>query len=110
MLRSANAKGRGELEGERAQRVERMRKRNCCTRVNSFLRKTLPLAPRDAVEKSFPTRTKATQPLTWRPGPTSHTAGVRVSECEEGEPPREERIAAHGSAPLHLHRKQRPSP
>jgi hypothetical protein len=28
---SANAKGRGELKGKRAQRVKRMRKRNCCT-------------------------------------------------------------------------------
>jgi hypothetical protein len=25
--------------------------------------------------------------MTRGPGPTSHTAGVRVSECEEGEPP-----------------------
>jgi hypothetical protein len=28
---SVNAKGHEKLEGERAQRVERMRKRNCCT-------------------------------------------------------------------------------
>jgi hypothetical protein len=43
------------------------------------------------------------------PVPTSHTAGVRFSECEEGEPPRKERTTARGSAPLHLRRKQWPS-
>jgi hypothetical protein len=37
--------------------------------VNPFSRKTLPLAPQDAAEKSCPTRTKATQPMTWGPGP-----------------------------------------
>jgi hypothetical protein len=46
--------------------------------------------------------------MTQGPGPTSHTAGVRVSECKEGEPPREERTAARGSAPLHLRRKNGP--
>jgi hypothetical protein len=54
-------------------------------------------------------RTKATQPMTRGPESTSHTAGVLVSECEEGEPPREERTAARGSVPLHLRRKRRPS-
>jgi hypothetical protein len=34
---------------------------------------------------------------------------VRVFECEEAEPPREEHAAARGGAPLHLRRKQRPS-
>jgi hypothetical protein len=48
-------------------------------------------------------RTKATQPMTRGPGPTSHTTGMLVSECEEGEPPREERTTARGSVPLHLH-------
>jgi hypothetical protein len=36
-------------------------------------------------------------------GPTSHTAGMLVSKCEEGEPPCEEQIAA----PLRLRQKQR---
>jgi hypothetical protein len=43
------------------------------------------------------------------PGSKSHTAGVLVSKCGDGEPPREERTAARGSAPLHLRLKQRPS-
>jgi hypothetical protein len=44
--------------------------------------------------------------MTRGPEPTSHTAGVRASECEEGEPPRNERITAHSSVPLHLRRKK----
>jgi hypothetical protein len=47
----------------------------------------------------------ADQPLARGPGPTSHTPWASVSECEEGEPPREERTAA----PLHLRRKQQTS-
>jgi hypothetical protein len=34
--------------------------------------------------------------------PTCHAPGVLVPECEEGEPPHEERAAARGSVPLHL--------
>jgi hypothetical protein len=34
---------------------------------------------------------------------------MSASECEEGKPPREEKTAACGSAPLHLHRNQRPN-
>jgi hypothetical protein len=59
-------------------------------------------------QKISPNATKTAQSMTRGPEPTSHTAGVLVSECE-GEPPREERAAARGSAPLHLRRKQRPS-
>jgi hypothetical protein len=78
---SVNAKGRGELEGERAQQLGRMRKRNCCTRGESLFKEDSPAhAPRRR-RKSCPTRTKATQPLTRGPRPTSHTAGVWVSEC-----------------------------
>jgi hypothetical protein len=55
-------------------------------------------------------RTRATQPMTRGSGPTSHTAGMLVPECEEDEPPRGGQIATRGSAPLHLHRNQRPSP
>jgi hypothetical protein len=78
---NANAKGRGELEGERAQRVERMQKRNYCTRGESLFKEDSPARAPRCRKKSRPTRTKAIQPLTWGPGPTSHTAGVRVSEC-----------------------------
>jgi hypothetical protein len=98
-----------ELEGERAQQLERMRKRNCCTRGESLIKEGSPARALRCRRKSRPTRTKATQPMTRGPRPTSHTAGVRVFECEEGEPPREERTAARGSAPLYLRRKQWPS-
>jgi hypothetical protein len=88
--RNANAKGHGELEGERAHQLERMRKRNCCTWGESLFKEdSLARSPRGH-KKSCPTRTKAAQPMTRGPEPTSHTAGVRVSECEEGKPPREE--------------------
>jgi hypothetical protein len=88
---------------------EKIRKCNCCTRGESLFKEdSLARAPRRHRE-SPPTRTNATQPMTRRPGPTSHTTGVRVSECKEGEPPHDERTAARGSVPLHLCRKQRPS-
>jgi hypothetical protein len=94
---STNAKGRGELEGERAQRVERMRKRNCRTRGESLFKEGPPArAPRHR-KKLHPTRTEATQPMTQGPGPTSHPPWASASECEEGEPPREERTTARGS-------------
>jgi hypothetical protein len=32
-------------------------------------------------------RTRATQPMTRGPDPTSHTAGMLVPECKKGEPP-----------------------
>jgi hypothetical protein len=96
--------GRGELEGERAQQLERMRKRNCCTRGESLFKEESPASAPRRRRKSRPARTKVAQPITRGPGPTSHAAGVRVAECEEGEPPR-----VRGSAPLHLRRKQQPS-
>jgi hypothetical protein len=77
--------------------------------VNPFSRKTFPLAPRDATGNIARCAPKAAQPMTRGPGPTRHTAGMRASACEEGEPPREERTAARGSTPLHLCRKQRPN-
>jgi hypothetical protein len=30
--------------------------------------------------------------MTWGPGPTSHTAGALVFECEEGKPPHKEHV------------------
>jgi hypothetical protein len=98
---SSKAKGRNSWE--------KMRNRNRCTRGESLFKEdSLARAPRHRRE-SRPTRSNATQPMTRGPGLTSHTAGVWVSEGEEGEPPREERTAACGSAPLQLRRKQRPS-
>jgi hypothetical protein len=51
----------------------------------------------------------AAQPLTWGPGPMNHASWASVSECEEGEPPREEHVVARGGVPLHLRRNQLPS-
>jgi hypothetical protein len=65
---NVNAKGRGELEGERAQRVERMRKRNYCSRGESLFKTNSPArAPRRYG------RSQATQSMTRGPEPTSHT-------------------------------------
>jgi hypothetical protein len=97
---SSKAKGRSSWE--------KMRNRNRCTRGESLFKEDSCSRPRFRRE-SHPTRTNATQPMTRGTRPTSHTAGVRVSESEEGEPPREERTAARGSVPLHLRRKQQPS-
>jgi hypothetical protein len=66
---SANAKGCRELEGERVQRVERMRKCNCYTRGESLFKEDSPARAPRRRKKSRPARTKATQPLTRGPGP-----------------------------------------
>jgi hypothetical protein len=79
--RSANAMGHGELEGERAQQLEKMRKHNYCTRGESLFKEDTPAhAPRHR-RKPRSARTEAAQPMTRGPGPTSHTNGVRASEC-----------------------------
>jgi hypothetical protein len=64
-----------------------MRKSNCCTWGEPLFKEDSPARAPRRHRKSRPARTKAAQPMTRGPGPTSHTAGVRVSECEEGEPP-----------------------
>jgi hypothetical protein len=53
-----------KLEGERAQREEKMRKRNCCTRGESLFKEDSP-----ACAHLAQAHTKATQPLTRGPGP-----------------------------------------
>jgi hypothetical protein len=100
--------GHGELEGERAQQLERMRKRNYCMQKESLFKEDTPARAPRCLRKARPTRTEATQPMTRGPGPASHSARVWVSMCEEGEPSREERTTTRGSVPLHLRRNQRP--
>jgi hypothetical protein len=46
---------------------------------------------------------QSVQSLTWGPGPTSHAAGVPVSECERSKPSCGERTAAHDHAPPRGH-------
>jgi hypothetical protein len=92
--KSSKAKGRSSWD--------RMQKRNCCTWGESLFKANSPARAPTHHRKSRPTRTKATQSMTRGPGSTRHTDGVLVSECEEGEPPHEERTTACDSAPLHL--------
>jgi hypothetical protein len=51
----------------------------------------------------------AIQPLAWGPRPTCLAPGAPVSMCGEGEPTREERATACGSAPLCPRRNRQPS-
>jgi hypothetical protein len=98
---SSKAKGRCSWE--------KMWKHNHYTWGEPLLKEdSLARAPRRH-RKARPTRTGATQPMTRGLGPTSHSAGVRVSWCEEDKPSRKERTAARGSAPLHLCQNQQPS-
>jgi hypothetical protein len=46
--------GRGELEGERAQQLERMRKRNCCTRGESLFKEDSPARAPKTPQKFSP--------------------------------------------------------
>jgi hypothetical protein len=73
--------GRGELEGERAQQLERMRKCNYCTRGESLFKEDTPAHALRRRRKSRPARTEAAQPMTRGLGPTNHTDGVWASEC-----------------------------
>jgi hypothetical protein len=100
--------GRGELEGERVQRLERMRKRNYYTRGESLFKEGTPARAPRRRGKSRPTRTEAAQPMT-------RGGGLQVIQMVCGPPSaekanrHEERTAARGSAPLHLRQKQWPS-
>jgi hypothetical protein len=107
--RDLEGNGRRELRGKRAQRAGEKRKHNCCSRGESLFKADSPARAPKRHGKSPSMRTRATRPMTRGPGPTGHTGGMLVPECEEGEPPREEHAAAHGGAPLHLRRNQRPS-
>jgi hypothetical protein len=72
--------GRRELEGERAQQLEKMQKRNCCTRSESLFKEDTPARAPRLCKKSRSARTEAAHPMTRGPGPTSHIDGVRASE------------------------------
>jgi hypothetical protein len=64
-------------------------KRNFYPRKESLFKEdSLARAPENPVRRA--PSAKATQSLTWGPGPTSHAADVLVSKCRKGEPPREE--------------------
>jgi hypothetical protein len=107
--RAQMQRGAESLEAKGRNNWERMRKRNCYAQGESLFKANSPARATTRCRKFRPTCTKATQPMTRGPGSTSHTAGVLVTECGEGEPPRGERTTARGSASLHLHRKQQPS-
>jgi hypothetical protein len=87
---SSEAKGRSNWE--------RMRKRNCCTRGESLFQGRLSRSRPETPRKISPDAHQSNLAYDRGPGSTSHTASVLLSECEEGEPPCEERTAARGSA------------
>jgi hypothetical protein len=96
--KSANAKGRRGLGGERAQQIERMQKRNCCTRGESLFKEDSPArAPGNPVRHA--PSAQATESIIWGPGPTSHVAGMLVSECGRSKPSHGERTTTHDRAP-----------
>jgi hypothetical protein len=88
--------------------VEKMRKRNCCTRGESLFKEDSPARAQRRRRKSRPARAEAAQPMTRGPRPMSHTPWVLVLGCGEGELPRalEKRTATRSSVPLHLRRKK----
>jgi hypothetical protein len=104
-----------DLEGKGAQRARRRKgttsgreaRHGCCSRDEPLFKGRLPRSRPETPQEISPDAHRSTQPMTRGPGPASHTAGALVSKCEGGEPPHVGRTAAHGSAPLHLHRKQR---
>jgi hypothetical protein len=51
-------------------------------------------APASKCREVSPDAHRGIHPMTWEPGPTSHTAGALVFECEEGEPLHKERATA----------------
>jgi hypothetical protein len=55
----------------------------------------LPCSRLEAPREASPDAHWGIHPMTRGPGPTSHTAGALVFECEEGEPPHKE----HATAP-----------
>jgi hypothetical protein len=73
--------GRGELEGERAQQLERIQKRNYHTQGESLFKEDTPARVPRRHRKSRPTRTETAQPMTRGPRPKSHTDGVWAFEC-----------------------------
>jgi hypothetical protein len=80
------------LGDERAQRLERMRKRECWPQGEPLYREGSPArAPGNPVRRAPSAR--CDQSPTRRPGSTCHTPGVLVSECREDGLPRGERSA-----------------
>jgi hypothetical protein len=87
------AKGRRELEGERAPRVGEKQGMAATRRMNPFLAKKIsPLAPRSVTGKVSPDTHQGSHHMTRGPGLTCHTAGPKR---EEGESSHKE----HATAP-----------
>jgi hypothetical protein len=83
--------------------VGEKRRHDCYSKDEPLFKGRLPRSRPEMPREVSPGAHRCTQPMTRKPSPTSHTAGALVSECGEGEPPREERIIV----PLRLRRKQR---
>jgi hypothetical protein len=80
------AEERRELKGERVHRVKRTTVALGGIPFQGRLSSSRPKTP----QKISPDAHQGDQASDTGPRPTSHTAGVRVSECKEGKPPREE--------------------
>jgi hypothetical protein len=63
--------------------------------MNPSLKTELPHSRLEASREVSPDAHQGIHPMTRGPGPTSHTAGALVFECEEGEPMHKE----HATAP-----------
>jgi hypothetical protein len=85
-----------DLEGKRAQRARRRKgtasgreaRHGCYSRDEPLfkgrLHRSRPETPREVSPDAY----RSTHPMTRGPDPTSHIAGVLISECREGKPPR----------------------
>jgi hypothetical protein len=89
------AKGRRELGGERMSRVGEKQGMAATRGMNPSLKTELPHSRLEASREVSPDAHQGIHPMTRGPGPTSHTAGALVFECEEGEPMHKE----HATAP-----------
>jgi hypothetical protein len=90
------------LEGKGAQRARRRKgtasgreaRHGCYSRDEPLFKGRLPRSRLETSREVSPDAHRGIHHMTRRPGPTSHTAGALVLECEEGEPPHKEHATA----------------
>jgi hypothetical protein len=66
----------------------------CYSRDEPLFKGRLPRSRLEASREVSPDADRGIHPMTWGPGPTSHTAGALVFECEKGELPHKEHVIA----------------
>jgi hypothetical protein len=90
------------LEGKGVQRARRRKgttsgreaRHGYYSRHEPLFKGRLPRSYLKTSREVSPDAHRGIHPMTRGPGPTSHTAGALVFECEEGEPPQKERATA----------------